>query len=73
MSEEKKGKGLIIAGYVVAFLSFFFMPIVFVFVGVILGIINIIKDETGHGIAQILLSIVLATIGASIGGWGFNL
>ena len=59
--------GLIISGYVVAFLSFIILPIYLLLVGIVLGIITISKGSVVHGIAHIVLSIVLGTIGAIIG------
>jgi len=58
---------LIIAGYIFAFLSFFIFPIFFMLVGIILGIINLVKGAIGHGILQIILSLIFGLLGTFIG------
>lgn len=64
---------LIIVGYIISCASILILPIVFIPLGILIGIINIVGGETGHGIAQILLAIILGIIGASIGGAGFGI
>ena len=59
--------GLIVTGYILALLSLLFFPILFAIGGVVVGVVTIGKGATGHGIAHIILSIVLGTIGAIIG------
>lgn len=58
---------LVIAGYIAVFLSFFIFPIFFMIIGVILGIINLSKGATGHGILQIVLSLIFGILGMLIG------
>ncbi len=72
-STIQPSSGLVVAGYVVAFLSLLILPFIFLIAGIVIGIITISKGQTGHGIAHIILSIILALIGASIGGWGLTL
>jgi|JI6StandDraft_1071083.scaffolds.fasta_scaffold373209_3 hypothetical protein len=70
MSEEIKptsNSGLIITGYLFPVLSLALFPLLFAMVGVIIGIINITKNNTGHGIFQIILSAVFGLLGAVIG------
>jgi ribosomal protein L40E len=59
--------GLIISGYIVAFLSFLTFPLLFLIAGVVIGIICISKGSIGHGIAHIILSFVLGMTGLVIG------
>lgn len=58
---------LVIAGYIAVFLSFFIFPIFFMLIGIILGIINLTKGATGHGILQIVLSLIFGILGTFIG------
>jgi ribosomal protein L40E len=58
---------LIVAGYVAAFISLLFYPIIFAPVGIIIGIITITKGNTGHGVAHIALSVVLGILGFILG------
>jgi ribosomal protein L40E len=62
---------LIIWGYVVACLSFLILPVFFLLIGIVIGIITIAKGHSGHGIAHIVLSIILGTIGTIIGTLAF--
>ena len=71
--KRKESNRLIIIGYIVSITPILILPIIFVPIGVVIGIMNIIKGETGHGIAQIVLAIVLGIIGTSIGGAGFGI
>lgn len=64
---EDESKGLIIMGYAFAVVSLLFFPVFFSPAGVIVGIITLTKNKTGHGIAHIILSIVCGIIGASLG------
>lgn len=59
--------GLIAAGYIVAFLSLLFLPILLMVTGVVLGIVTIAKGSIGHGIAHILISLLFGIIGAALG------
>ena len=57
---------LVIAGYIAVILSFIIFPIFFMLIGIILGIINLTKGATGHGILQIVLSLIFGILGAFI-------
>ena len=52
---------LVIAGYIAVILSFIIFPIFFMLIGIILGIINLTKGATGHGILQIILSLIFTS------------
>ena len=58
---------LVIAGYIAVFLSFFIFPIFFMIIGIILGIINLTKGAIGHGILQIILSLIFGILGTFMG------
>jgi len=58
---------LVIAGYIAVFLSFFIFPIFFMVIGIILGIINLTKGAAGHGILQIILSLIFGNLGEFTG------
>ena len=60
---SKRNTELIVAGYISAFLSLFFWPILFMIIGIVLGIINLSKGAVGHGILQILLSLIFGIFG----------
>lgn len=67
MKNFKKPSSLITAGYICAFISLFFIPIIFMLGGMIIGIINMTKEEMGHGIVQIILSFICGIIGMALG------
>jgi hypothetical protein len=71
--KQKSSNSLIVTGYILSFMSLLILPIVFTLAGVGVGIANISKGESGHGIAQIAISILSGIIGTTIGGAGFNL
>lgn len=73
ISRPKKQNGLITAGYILACMPILILPIVFTLAGVGVGIVNISRDENGHGIAQIAIAVLAGLIGTMIGGAGFNL
>jgi hypothetical protein len=54
---------LIIAGYIAVFLSFFIFPFFFMIIGVVLGIVNLTKGAIGHGVLQIVLSLIFGILG----------
>lgn len=60
--------GTVVAGYVFAFLTFLILPFILVWVAIALGIVNITRGDTGHGMAQILISIVAAFLGLLLYG-----
>ncbi|MGG7036712.1 MAG: zinc-ribbon domain-containing protein [Flavobacterium sp.] len=67
ISPITKNNELVVVGYIAVFLSLFIFPIFFMLVGLILGIINLTKGETGHGILQIVLSLIFGILGTFIG------
>lgn len=73
MQNIKKDSNLITTGYILAFMPILLLPIVFTLAGVGVGIVNISKNENGHGIAQIAISVFTGVLGTIIGGAGFNL
>jgi len=66
-TNEKSSTGLISAGYICAFLALLIVPPFLGLAGLIIGIVNLTKGNTGHGITQIILSAVCAIIGMQIG------
>jgi uncharacterized membrane protein YvbJ len=58
---------LVVTGYIIVFLSLFIFPILFMLIGLIIGIINITKGATGHGVLQIVLSLIFVILGTFIG------
>jgi hypothetical protein len=54
-------------GYLCAGLSLAFLPILFAPAGFGLGVYNAAKGRAGHGIAQIMLSIVFGIVGMILG------
>ncbi len=58
---------LVVIGYIVVFLSLFIFPIFLMLIGLIIGIINITKGATGHGVLQIVLSLIFGISGTFIG------
>lgn len=67
-----RSSGVIVAGYVFAFLGLIVLPIIFLPVAIVLGIVNIARGDTGHGVAQILISASVVLLGAFM-GWLFLL
>lgn len=60
-------KRIIIAGYICAAISLFFLPPIFGIAGVVLGIIALKGGNTRHGTAIIILSFVVGLLGAILG------
>ena len=58
----------IVAGYVLCALSLFIFPIPIGLAAFVIGIVNTAKGKSGHGIAQILLSLSCALVGVVVGG-----
>ncbi len=58
---------LILAGYFAVFFSFFIFPVFFMIIGIIIGIINLTKGAIGHGILQIILSLLFGILGTFLG------
>jgi hypothetical protein len=65
--QPSSGSGVVISGYLFAIASIFLFPIPFGITGLVLGIINIGKGSTVHGIMIIILSCFCGLIGAV---WG---
>ncbi len=58
---------LVVTGYIVVFLSLLIFPVFFMLTGIIIGIINLTKGATTHGILQIVLSLIFGILGTFIG------
>ncbi len=72
--QPENGKSnLIVIGYVMSVMPILILPIVFTIVGVVLGVVNISKGKTGHGSAQVGISVFCGVVGTAIGGAGFGL
>ncbi len=63
-----RSKGAVVAGYVFAFLPLLILPIIFAPVAIALGVVNITRGDTGHGVAQILIAAFAAFLGLLLGG-----
>lgn len=66
-TKSSQGNGLIAAGYVCALVALLILPPVFALVAFIIGIINLTRNQIGHGIAQIVLSVICGFFGMVIG------
>lgn len=55
------------AGYVFCVVSILFLPVVFAPAAFGIGIYNAVKGRVGHGIAQIILSIMCGLVGMILG------
>ena len=66
-NNNKSTSGLIAAGYICGFLSLFIIPPILGLAGFVIGIVNLAKGETLHGIAQIIISPLCGIIGMVIG------
>ena len=64
---EKPNSGLIVAGYICGGLSLLLLPPALGLAGTVCGIINLSRGYTGHGIAQIVLSVTCGFFGMLIG------
>ena len=62
--EDRK---LIVAGYVCGGLSLLFLPPALGLAGTVCGIMNLVKGHTGHGIAQIVISVTCGIFGMILG------
>ena len=67
MSPAILNNQLVVAGYVVVFLSLLILPIIFMITGIVIGIINISKGASGHGILQIILALIFGILGTFMG------
>jgi hypothetical protein len=66
-ASRKSGGGLIAAGYVCGLLAIAILPIPLGITGFVLGIVNLTKGSTGHGIAQMIISLTCGLVGALFG------
>jgi uncharacterized membrane protein YvbJ len=57
---------LVVTGYIMVFLSLLIFPVFFMIIGIIIGVINLTKGATTHGILQIVLSLIFGTLGTFI-------
>ena len=72
LPESGSSKRLIRSGYICMAVSLLFCPPLFALAAFIIGIINCTKGETGHGIAQIIGSLVCGGIGMVLGAMVFS-
>lgn len=63
-----RSNGVIVAGYVFALLGVIVLPIIFLPVAIVLGIVNITRGDTGHGVAQVLISGFIVFLFIFLGG-----
>ena len=61
------GKGLISVGYVLSLIALFLFPPAFGLAAFIVAIVNLVQGRIGHGIVQIVLSVVCTVSGMLIG------
>lgn len=64
---QPHGNGLIVAGYVCSAIALLILPPVFALIAFIIGIVNLTRNQIGHGIAQIVLSLICGFFGMIIG------
>ncbi|PYK98097.1 MAG: hypothetical protein DME19_13875 [Verrucomicrobia bacterium] len=73
---QRSGSGLIATGYILALIALVFIPIAFAVGGLVVGIVNITRGSTGHGITQVILSVACGIIGvlvgAAVGAYSFR-
>lgn len=76
MSEHQHGhvntKGTIVAGWICAIGSILILPIIFMPLGIVLGVYNVSNGETNHGIGQMAVAILFGILGMAIGGAGLG-
>ncbi len=72
---KEHGIGVIVAGYSFAVLCILLLPIIFLPLAIICGLICIVDGyyRIIHGVIIIILAFTLANHGAKIGGWGFGI
>jgi hypothetical protein len=66
-SKQAQGGSLVVWGYVCAGIALLFLPPLFALASFIIGIVNLTRNQIGHGIAQIILSFVCGFMGMVIG------
>lgn len=67
MYQSQSPTGLIVAGYICSILALLCFPPVLGLAGFVIGIVNLTKGSTGHGVAQIVLAVVCGGIGMVVG------
>lgn len=65
-SPQQAGGGLIAAGYVCAGLAALIVPAGFGLAAVVIGVVNLIRGQVGHGIAQMVLGVACALFGTMV-------
>jgi|GEM_PF-1686112 len=71
IGKQNDNNGLIVSGYIMACVSLLFYPILFLTAGIVVGIVTISKGSIGHGVAHIVLSLVLGVIGVLLGVFSY--
>ena len=66
-SHQAQGGSLVVWGYVCAGIALLFLPPLFALASFIIGIVNLTRNQIGHGIAQIILSLICGFMGMVIG------
>ena len=66
-NSSKSSTGLIAAGYICGGLSLLIVPPALGLAGTVIGVVNLTKGSTGHGIAQIIISVTCGLFGMIIG------
>jgi hypothetical protein len=65
--DAQPNTALIGAGYICGGLSLVVLPPALALAGIVCGIINLTKGSTGHGLAQIIISVTCGIFGMIIG------
>ena len=66
-AQEDGGRGLVPAGYICGILALLIVPPGLGLAGTVIGIINLTKGRTIHGIAQVVISVTCGLFGMIIG------
>ena len=61
------GRPLIVPGYACAVAALAVVPVGFALAGAVIGTVNLVRGHTGHGIAQIVISVACGAIGIVAG------
>ena len=64
---------VVILGYIFALIPLLFMPIIFIPLAIIFGIVCLFRNRVGAELVIIFLAICCGIIAAYIGGWGLFL
>ena len=62
-----------VLGFIFPFISLLMLPIIFMPLGILFGLLSMANDYEGYGILIIILTIVLGLIGVHLGGWGLGI